>query len=167
MYRWESSIDGGSWLSFFEDSNKVPVRGITQSEMYRCIASNEAGGTISNTSTVTLMGKSMSLSTLVWNLFSYVFTEIITQPTSPLTVVALEDAILTCLSSVDDASYSWHRVGGSVPSRSIGQNNNTLTIPRATPDDVGMYYCIAKRKDIIVQSDKAVVSVNGRDCIGH
>ena len=97
------------------------------------------------------------------DLFGYVFTEIITQPTSPLTVTALEDATLTCLSSVDDATYSWHRVGGSVPSRSIRQNNNTLTIPTVTPYDAGMYYCIAKREDITVQSDKAVISVNGEE----
>lgn len=93
----------------------------------------------------------------------YVFTEIIIQPTSLLTVTALEDATLTCLSSVDDATYSWHRVGGSIPSRSIGQNNNILTIPTVTPYDAGMYYCIAKRKDITVQSDKAVISVNGKE----
>ena len=58
-YRWESSIDGGPWILFFEGSNKVPVRGLKQSEKYRCIASNKAGRTISNTSIVTLMGKSI------------------------------------------------------------------------------------------------------------
>ena len=60
-------------------------------------------------------------------------------------------------------TYSWHRVGGSVPLRSIGQNNSTLTIPRVTPYDAGMYYCIAKRNDISIESDKAVVSVNGKE----
>ena len=90
-------------------------------------------------------------------------TEIITHPTSALTVIALEDATLTCLASVDDVNYSWHRVGGSIPSRSIGQNNSTLTIPGVTPYDAGMYYCIAKRNDISVESDKAVVSVNGKE----
>ena len=145
------------------DSNtkKFLVRNIDQSERYRCIASNEAGSTISNVSTVTLMGK-LFISTLLI-LFRCVFTEIITQPTSPLTVTVLEDAMLTCLSSVDDATYSWHRVGSGVPSRSIGQNNNTLTIPRVTPYDTGMYYCIAERNSISVESDKAVVSVDGKE----
>ena len=64
---------------------------------------------------------------------------------------------------MDDATYSWHRVGDSVPSRSIGQNNNTLTIPRATPFDAGTYYCIAKWNSISIESDKAVVSVNGKE----
>ena len=64
----------------------------------------------------------------------YVFvTEITTQPVNPLNVIALEDATLTCLASVDDVTYSWHHVGGNVPPRSIGQNNSTFTIPKVTP----------------------------------
>ena len=90
-------------------------------------------------------------------------TEIITHPTSPLTVTALEDATLTCLASVGDVTYSWHRVGGSVPSRSIGHNSNTLTITRATPYDIGQYYCIAERQGISVESNKAVLGVNGKE----
>jgi len=90
-------------------------------------------------------------------------TEITSQPVSLTTVIALEDVTLTCLSSVDDVTYSWHRVGGSIPSRSIGQNNSTLTIPRITPYDNGMYYCVAKRSGISVTSNKAVVTVNGEE----
>ena len=144
------------------DDKKLLVRNSKQSERYRCIVSNEAGRTTSNTALVTLMGKLASLSIFIWYL-TMVLTEIITQPTSPLTVTALEDATLTCLSSVDDATYSWHRVGSSVPSRSIGQNNNTLTIPRATPYDAGMYYCIAERNSITIESDDAVVSMDGKE----
>ena len=90
-------------------------------------------------------------------------TEITTQPDSPVTVIALEDATLTCLASVDDVTYSWHRVGGSVPSRSIGQNNSTLTIPEVIPYDTGEYYCIAKREEISVESNKALINVDGKD----
>ena len=93
-------------------------------------------------------------------------TEIITQPTSPLTVTALEDARFTCLSNVDDATYSWHRFGSSVPSRSIGQDNNTLTIPRATPFDLGRYYCIAEKEGISVKSNEAVLVVDGKKLHG-
>ena len=96
-------------------------------------------------------------------IFRYFLTEIITHPTSPLTVIALEDATLTCLASVGDVTYSWHRVGSSVPSRSIGQNNSTLTIPRATPYDIGVYYCVAERQGISVQSSEAVLRVNGKE----
>ena len=66
-YRWESSIDGGPWMLFFEDSSKIPVRALAQAMImkYRCIASNEAGRTVSNTSIVTVMGKPISLLTLI------------------------------------------------------------------------------------------------------
>ena len=90
-------------------------------------------------------------------------TEITTQPVNPLNVIALEDATLTCLASVDDVTYSWHRDGDNVPPRSIGQNNSAFTIPEVTPFDNGMYYCVAKHKETTVASSKAVVRVNGRN----
>ena len=62
-------------------------------------------------------------------------------------------------------TYSWYRVGGDVPSRSIGKNNSTLTIPRITPYDNGMYYCVAKWNKISVESNKAIISVNGENCV--
>ena len=93
-------------------------------------------------------------------IFRYFLTEIITHPTNPLTVTTLEDATLA---SVGDVTYSWHRVGSSVPSRSIGQNNSILTIPRATPYDIGVYYCVAERQGISVQSSEAVLRVNGKE----
>ena len=95
-------------------------------------------------------------------MLSYILiTEIITQPVSLTTVIALEDVTLTCSASVDNITYSWHRVGGSVPSKSIGQNNGTLTIPRIIPYDNGMYYCVAKKEEISVESNEALVKVNG------
>ena len=90
-------------------------------------------------------------------------TEIITQPVSPTIVIALEDATLTCLASVDDATYSWHRVKDRIPSRSIVQDNSTLTIPAVTPNDAGVYYCKAKKGEITVESNKAVLIVDGKE----
>jgi len=87
-------------------------------------------------------------------------TEITTHPSST-TVIALQDVTLTCSSSVDDVTYSWHRDGGSVLSGSRRQNSNTLTIPRATPLDEGMYYCMASKEGISVESNRARVRVNG------
>ena len=93
----------------------------------------------------------------------YVFvTEIITQPVNPLNVIALEDATLTCLASVEDVTYSWHCDGGDIPPRSIGQNNSTFTIPEVTPFDFGKYYCVAKSKGVSVESSKAVIRVDGK-----
>jgi len=91
--------------------------------------------------------------------------EITTQPVRSATVIALEDVTLTCLASVDDVTYSWHRVGGGVPLRSIGKNNSTFTIPRITPYDNGMYYCMAKWNKISVESNKAIINVNGENCV--
>ena len=90
-------------------------------------------------------------------------TEIITQPVSPTIVIALEEATLTCLASVDDVTYSWHRVKDRIPSRSIGQDNSTLTIPAVTPNDAGVYYCKAKKGEITVESNKAVLIVDGKE----
>ena len=90
--------------------------------------------------------------------------EITTHPSST-TVIALQDVTLTCSSSVDDVTYSWHRDGGSVPSRSTGQNSNTLTIRRATPPDEGMYYCMASKWGISVESNRAILRVDGKKSI--
>ena len=62
-------------------------------------------------------------------------------------------------------TYSWHRDGGSVPSRSRGQNSNTLTITRATPPDEGRYYCMANKEGISVESNRARVTVDGAKSI--
>ena len=90
--------------------------------------------------------------------------EITTHPSST-TVIALQDVTLNCLASVDDVTYSWHRDGGSVPSRSRGQNSNTLIITRATPPDEGMYYCMANKEGISVESSRARVRVDGENTI--
>ena len=89
------------------------------------------------------------------------YAEITTHPSSA-TITALQNVTLTCSSSVDDVTYSWYRDGGSVPSRSTGQNSNTLTIPETTPPDEGMYYCIVSKEGISVESNRIRVTVNGK-----
>ena len=88
--------------------------------------------------------------------------EITTHPVSTLTVIALQDVTLTCSASVDDVTYSWHRVGGPLPSQSLGQNSNIFTINRATPHDEGVYYCIARKSGITVESNNASIKVDGK-----
>ena len=92
-------------------------------------------------------------------------TEITTQPISSITVTALQDLTLTCSASVDDVAYSWHCVNGGVPSRSQGQNSDTFTIPRITPHDDGLYYCKVAKDGIIVESNKAIVRVDGKQIL--
>ena len=90
--------------------------------------------------------------------------EITTHPSST-TVIALQDVTLNCSASVEDMTYSWHRDGGSLPSRSRGRNSNTLIIRRATPLDEGMYYCMASKEGISVESKNATLTVDGKRII--
>jgi len=122
--------------------------------------SNEADKTRSNVATITVLSKSLILCLRLCLFF--VCIEITTHPSST-TVIALEDVTLTCSSSVDDVTYSWHRDGRTVPSRSRGQNSNTLTIPTATPPDGGRYYCMANKEGINVESNRARVRVDGEN----
>ena len=58
-YKWEaSSIDGEQWETLQgSDGESLSIRNVKKSEKYRCIASNEAGSTTSNASSVIFMSK--------------------------------------------------------------------------------------------------------------
>ena len=58
-------------------------------------------------------------------------------------------------------TYSCHRDDGGVPSRSRGQSSNALTIFSATPPDEGLYYCMANKEGISVESNRATLTVDG------
>ena len=60
-------------------------------------------------------------------------------------------------------TYSWHRVDGHIPSHSHGRHNDTLVIHRVTPHDEGTYYCVARKNEIRVESNIALVNVNGKE----
>ena len=77
--------------------------------------------------------------------------------------------MISCSASIDDVRYSWHRVDGHLPSHSHGRHNDTLIIHRATPHDEGMYYCVARKNGISVESSIALVKVNGKGlyCIAN
>ncbi|XP_065918202.1 receptor-type tyrosine-protein phosphatase S-like isoform X7 [Dysidea avara] len=139
-YQWQTTnINGGQW-SNISNNRRLVVRNLQESQQYRCVVSNEAGGTRSNVANVTVL-------------------KITTHPSST-TVIALQDVTLTCSTSVDDVTYSWHRDDDSLPSRSRGQNSNTLTITRATPPDEGRYYCMASKEGISVESNRTRVRVD-------
>ena len=70
-----------------------------------------------------------------------------------------------CLTSVDGVKYSWYRVNGDLPLGSRGQNSHKLTIVKATPNDQGMYYCMASKENIRVKSMRAILNVNGKRII--
>ena len=87
--------------------------------------------------------------------------EITTHPVSSIIVMALENITLHCSASVDDVTYSWHRTDGVLPSNSRGRHSDTLSLIRTTPHDEGVYYCIARKLEIIVKSDNASIKVDG------
>ena len=69
------------------------------------------------------------------------------------------------MASIDDVVYSWHRVGGDLPSKSSGQHSNTFTLQKTTPRDEGVYYCIARKSRITTESNNASVVVDGKHII--
>ena len=91
-------------------------------------------------------------------------TEITNQPVKSITVIALESVTLNCTASVDSATYSWHRVDDKLPptSRLNGWNSNMFTIHNVLPPDKGMYYCVAKKMEVKVESARANVTVDGK-----
>ena len=57
-YHWETSnINGGQWMKISSSRKKFVVENLKQSQQYRCVVSNEAGGTRSNVATITVLGK--------------------------------------------------------------------------------------------------------------
>ena len=64
-YRWEtSSVNKEDWRveKGTGNSSKLDVTNLQESQQYRCVVSNEAGSNTSNTATVTVLSKHMSLS---------------------------------------------------------------------------------------------------------
>jgi len=57
-YHWQTrNINGGQWSDISNSNNRTLVVRNLESQQYRCIVSNEAGGTRSNIATITLLGK--------------------------------------------------------------------------------------------------------------
>ena len=72
-YNWETTdIAKDQWITI-GDSNgpTLVIRNLEKSEKYRCIASNDAGSTISNSSTVSFLGKLLIKASI---LFNYMFS---------------------------------------------------------------------------------------------
>ena len=66
-YQWQTrNINGGQWSNISNSNNKrLVVRNLQESQQYRCVVSNEAGGTRSNVATVTVLSESDKIVCLV------------------------------------------------------------------------------------------------------
>ena len=69
MYYWETSdITKDQWTLLGEsDGPTLVIRNLEKSEKYRCIASNDAGSAISNSSTVSFLGKLLIKTGIIFN----------------------------------------------------------------------------------------------------
>ena len=59
-YQWQTrNINGGQWSNISSSSNnrRFVVSNLQESQQYRCVVSNEAGGTTSNIAAVTILSK--------------------------------------------------------------------------------------------------------------
>ena len=162
-YQWETSNNnGGQWMNISNSNSSTLVVGtLEQSQQYRCVVSNEAGSTRSDIATVTILSKLAILNTKDFLIYDIFVIEISSHPVNT-SVFALQDVTLHCSATVDDVTYSWHRVNGDIPSGSTGQYSDTFTILRATPFDEGMYYCIAWKSGICTNSSNALIEVDGK-----
>ena len=72
MYEWETSdIAKDQWTIIGDsDGRTLVIRNLEKSEKYRCVASNDAGSVISNSSTVAFLGKLLIKAGI---LFNYIF----------------------------------------------------------------------------------------------
>ena len=68
-YQWQTrNINGGQWSDISNRNNRrLVVSNLQESQQYRCVVSNEAGGTRSNVVTVTVLSKQ-----LLYSFFSYI-----------------------------------------------------------------------------------------------
>ena len=68
-YEWQvSNIDKSNWKNLTINATNILVWNLRVSEKYRCLVYNEAGGSISNISTVTLMGMVLSFYKLQYSI---------------------------------------------------------------------------------------------------
>jgi len=59
-YQWETrNISGGKWSKITDsnDTGELVVRNLQESQQYRCVVSNETGGTTSDVAIVTVLSK--------------------------------------------------------------------------------------------------------------
>jgi len=89
------------------------------------------------------------------------------EPRDVLVRYGNESVELLCLAIVfgGNVTYSWERENSTIPSKVVGQDNNTLTIPNIRQIDTGNYRCLATNHFGIAVSKFAFVNVSGKDLL--
>ena len=72
-YQWQTrNINGGQWSDISNRNNRrLVVNNLRESQQYRCVVSNEAGGTRSHVATVTVLSKLVNYYTIVCKIFAF------------------------------------------------------------------------------------------------
>ena len=150
------------------DTSRLTISNVRyrDSGRYVCIVRKGPISMTSHNAIITVYGK---LNDILRNSLSSNYYVVVAKPVIKIDptnseVKALTSVTFTCLASNINGvthSYSWGRKNGDIPTRSTGQNTNTLTITRVVPPDEGMYYCIATNDGGSTSSRSASLTVDG------
>ena len=83
-----------------------------------------------------------------------------------ITVMPFNDITLTCVvplvhyTSVD-IIYTWYRIDGDIPTKYLGVNSSTLTIPWFGLADEGQFYCFGVAFGHCMKSDNITLTLDG------
>ena len=164
-FYWESStINGKQWTNISNSNGKkLVVKKLDDSEQYRCVVSNKAGGTRSKIAVITVLSKYSLKESMIFLLRMYL-TEIITHPQNKILVVN-STINFSCQASVSsNVTFSWTHNGVPV-SQSLSTtagDTSVLTITNVTHNDNGSYVCTVSSGSISVMSNTATLASIGR-----
>ncbi|XP_065917563.1 roundabout homolog 1-like [Dysidea avara] len=159
-YQWQArNINGGQWSVISNSNNRrlsnnsrrLVVRNLQESQQYRCVVFNEAGGTRSYVATVTVL-------------------KITTHPQDRL-VPVYSSVSLTCTSSVSsNVTFSWTSDSRDVTGQSTSTGDTSiLAITKiGRKRNSTNYVCTVRCGSLSVMSNTATLTVYGPPAItGH
>ena len=162
---WERRTKGVEWSRIMNTQDeKYDVRNIQQYQQYRCTAGNDAGTYISNVATIQVLSKHYYN---YINLYgkSNILLEITTHPHNKQATIG-SIVTLTCTSSLSsDVTFSWTHNDTRTNIRQqqpINSDTSTLTISNVSYSDSGSYMCIVRKGSLLVRSNTATITVNGK-----
>ncbi|WP_158305343.1 immunoglobulin domain-containing protein [Opitutus terrae] len=153
QFRWERKrigdttflplAEGGAYAGVETSTLKVssPTL-IMNGELYRCVVDNGIGAAVASTNV---------------SLFVIDLPDITTQPTSATVRLGATVQMTVSATCSKAMSYEWYRNGEILS----GATSRTLTIPDAAASEAGQYHVRITTPDIAVDSQSAVIAVEG------